>query len=153
MAVLNLVSCSQGDRLIMGAVYTEIVLKNVGDRIRVQAGVITEQEVHEISVRACVDTGAWTLVINEEIRKKLGLIITGTNHSTLADGTREIYEVTEAVEVHWKNRNTVCQALVLPDAKDVLLGAIPLEGMDLTINPRKQEVVGVHGDEALYILN
>jgi clan AA aspartic protease len=136
----------------MGSVYTEIVLKNVGDRIRVQAGLITEQEVHEISVRACVDTGAWTLVINEEIRKKLGLAITGTNHSTLADGTREIYEVTEAVEVNWKNRNTVCQALVLPDAKDVLLGAIPLEGMDLTINPRKQEVVGIHGDEAVYML-
>jgi clan AA aspartic protease len=136
----------------MGLVYTEIVLRNVGDQIRVQTGVITEQEVHEIKVRACVDTGAWTLVINEEMRIKLGLGIAGKNHSTLADGTREIYEMTEAVEVQWKNRNTICQALVLPDAVDVLLGAIPLEGMDLMINPRKEEVVGVHGEEALFML-
>jgi hypothetical protein len=38
---------------------------------------------------------------------------------------------------------------VLPDATDILLGAIPLEGMDLTINP-KRELVGVHGDKELH---
>jgi clan AA aspartic protease len=136
----------------MGTVYTEITLKNVGDLMRAQDGVISEQEVHEITVRACVDAGAWTLVINEDICKKLRLGIKGIRRSTLADGSKEIYTLTEPVEVHWKDRNTVCQALVLPGADEVLFGAIPLEGMDLTINPRKQEVVGAHGDEALYIL-
>jgi len=72
----------------MGTVYAEIVLKNVGDRIRVQDGVISGQEVRETSVRACVDTGGWTLVINEDIRKQLGLTLIGTNHSTLTDPPR-----------------------------------------------------------------
>ena len=50
----------------------------------------------------------------------------------------------------WKNRRTTCEALVLPDAEDILLGAIPLEALDLTINPRKEEVVGAHGDQILH---
>ena len=29
-------------------------------------------------------------------------------------------------------------------------GAIPLEAMDLTINPRKEEVVGAHGDQIIH---
>jgi hypothetical protein len=37
----------------------------------------------------------------------------------------------------------------MPDAPDVLLGAIPLEGMDLTINPLR-ELVGVHGDIVMH---
>ena len=35
----------------------------------------------------------------------------------------------------WKNRHLVCEALVMPDAPEVLLGALALEHMDLTVNP------------------
>jgi hypothetical protein len=41
---------------------------------------------------------------------------------------------------------------VLPGSEDVLLGVIPMEDMDLMVDPKHQEVVGVHGDEALFIL-
>jgi hypothetical protein len=40
--------------------------------------------------------------------------------------------------------------VVIPGAKKVLLGVLPLEGMDLKIDPKKQELVGVHGDEVVY---
>ena len=43
-----------------------------------------------------------------------------------------------------------CEALVLPDAEEALLGAIPLEAMDLAINPRKEEIVGAHGDQIVH---
>jgi hypothetical protein len=43
----------------------------------------------------------------------------------------------------------ICEALVIPDAPDILLGAWILEGLDLTINP-KRELVGVHGDFVLH---
>ena len=33
-----------------------------------------------------------------------------------------------------------------------LLGAIPLEAMDLTINPRTEEVIGAHGDQIVHSL-
>ena len=49
------------------------------------------------------------------------------------------------LEIWWKDRRFVCEALVMPDSPDILLGAIPLEGLDLTVNPLR-ELVGVHGD-------
>jgi len=58
--------------------------------------------------------------------------------------------MTDGVEVHWKNRHTLCSALVVPGADEILLGAIPMEGMDLIIHPRKEEIVGAHGDKVLH---
>jgi len=60
--------------------------------------------------------------------------------------------MTEGVEVHWKDRHTVCQAIVVPGADDVLLGALAMEGMDLIIHPKKEEIVGAHGDTVLRII-
>jgi hypothetical protein len=33
-----------------------------------------------------------------------------------------------------------------------LLGALPLEGMDLTVNPKRNEVVGAHGEEVRIVV-
>jgi clan AA aspartic protease len=133
----------------MGLVYAEITLKNATDVESVIRGYIKEPEVRETTVTALVDTGAGTLVINEAVRKKLGLRIDGFRRSTLADGGKSHYQVTEPVRVSWKDRNTSCPALVLPDAEDVLLGAIPLEDMDLMVLPATQQLAGIHGDEIL----
>ena len=134
----------------MGLVHTEITLKNVKDMLRAEDRLISEDNIRQVTVTALVDTGAWTLVINEAIRERLGLIATRTAPGTLADGTRGMYKLAGPLEVRWKNRCTNCDALVIPDAEDVLLGAIPLEAMDLTVSPRTEEVVGVHGDELMY---
>jgi len=134
----------------MGLVRAEIILKNLEDIMKTKIGLIREQDIRQITVQALVDSGAWTLVISETVREKLGLDILGTEPGILADGSRELYKLAGPLEIRWKNRRTTCEALVLPDAEDVLLGAIPLEGMDLTINPRGEELVGVHGDEINY---
>jgi len=130
----------------------QIVLENVVDRGLSRRGALPDTEVRRITVHAVPDTGAWTLVINEEARQKLGLDIVGAIDSTLADGNITKCAVTEAVEIRWKNRSIVQQALLIPDAKDILLGALPLEGMDLMVDPVNECVVGVHGDEPLYRL-
>ena len=135
----------------MSLVSTGITLINAFDIGRFKDGNIKEADIRQMTVEAVVDTGAWTLVINEEVRKRLGLEVMGNEFSTLADGTRAVYEMAGPVEVKWKNRQVLCDALVLPDADNVLLGAIPLEAMDLTVNPRR-EVVGVHGDEIMHIV-
>jgi clan AA aspartic protease len=136
----------------MGIVYAEITLKNAGDSVRVKEGLITEKEIRVTTVRAMVDTGCGTLVISEEVRDTLGLAIEGLRNATLAGGARQVCQVTEPVRVHWKDRSTTCPALVLPGGKDVLLGAIPLEDMDLMVNPAGQELTGAHGDEVLCML-
>ena len=130
-------------------VYTEITLKNKIDDADAQRGRIKEDEVRQMTVRSIVDTGAWTMVINEETRTKLGLMDEGIGEATLADGQRGEYPMAGPLEVWWKNRHMVCDALVIPDAPDVLLGALALEHMDLTVNPLR-ELVGVHGDKEMH---
>jgi clan AA aspartic protease len=85
-----------------------------------------------MTVQAIIDTGARTLVINKDTCEKLGLLDQGIGEATLADWQKEEYPMAGLLEIWWKNRRFNCDALVLPDAPDILLGAIPLEGMDLT---------------------
>jgi clan AA aspartic protease len=115
-------------------------------------GYIKESEIRTLKVDAMPDTGAWTMVINEEVRQKLGLTIIETARSSLANGQSDIYDITEGIEIRWKNRKTVLPAVVVPNAKYILLGALPLEAMDLMVDPVHQKLVGVHGDEALHVL-
>ena len=56
------------------------------------------------------------------------------------------------VDIYWKNRSSSQRAVVIPGAEDVLLGAIPLEDMDLMVNPVNQELVGIHGDIVEHIV-
>jgi clan AA aspartic protease len=134
----------------MGTVYAEITLKNAGDVSYVERGDRAEKDIRAVTARAMVDTGCWTLAIGEALQDKLGLITQGLQEATLADGREVVGRVTDGVEVHWKNRKTTCQALVLPGTDEVLLGAIPLEGMDLVVDPKRQELVGAHGDRVIY---
>jgi clan AA aspartic protease len=136
----------------MGTVYADITLKNAGDHIKARDGLVAETAVRETTVRALVDTGAGTLVINEEVRQRLGLAVEGLRGAYLADGVRQICRVTEPVDVHWKNRVSTCRALLLPGSKEVLLGAIPLEDMDLIVDPAARELKGAHGDEVVCLV-
>jgi len=133
----------------MSIVYTELTLKNMMDVGHAKQGQIKEDKVRQMIVQAIVDTGAWTLVINDETRDKLGLLDLGYGEAILADGQKGEYPMAGPLEIWWKNRHLVCEALVIPDAPDILLGAWVLEGMDLTINP-KRELVGVHGDIVMH---
>jgi clan AA aspartic protease len=132
----------------MGEVHTEITLVNIGDQSAADRGFIPGDQIRQLTVNALVDTGAWTLVINEEIRQKLGLKAQETRETTLAGGVKVPGQITEYVEVRWRNRRAACEAVVLPGESEILLGAYPLEGMDLMIHPQRQEVVGAHGDTA-----
>jgi clan AA aspartic protease len=131
----------------MGMIHEEITLTNAGDAVRVQEGLISEQQVRKATLTAIVDTGAATLFITEAVRQTLGLAIKGERNSRTANGMRVACKITEPVEIRWKERYTACPAVVMPGAENVLLGAIPLEDMDLMVNPVKQTLEGVHGDE------
>ncbi|MDR3333731.1 MAG: retroviral-like aspartic protease family protein [Treponema sp.] len=136
----------------MGTIYTDIILKNAGDVTIAQRGIIPEQQIRAAAVTAMVDTGTGTLVINEETRQRLGLAIEGLRQATLADGTSTIYQMTEPVRIQWEDRFTSCHALVVSDADSILLGVIPLEDMDLIVDPKMQVLTGAHGRQALYML-
>jgi len=133
----------------MGTFMEKITLTNVKDDVRVACGLLDAPR--SITIDAMPDTGTWMLIINEETRQQLGLATVDRAETTLADGTTAINDVTEPVEIRWKDRRTSQEAVVIPSAKEVLLGALPLEGMDLCVDPVNQRLVGVHGDKTVFI--
>jgi len=130
----------------MGTTYAEITIKNSYDAGKAREGLIEESDVRSVTVQAVVDTGAMSLVINEELQQKLGLKVMRIRSALVANGQRVTCKETEPVEISWKDRGSSLNAVVIPGAKSVLLGAIPLEDMDLMVNPVTQELVGAHGD-------
>ena len=136
----------------MGIVYADLVLKNVKDLLRAEDGLISESEIRQKTVKAIVDTGAMSMVINEELCNALGLSITGEKGITLANNAKDVAKITGPVEIHWKNRSFVCPTLVSSANGPILMGVIPLEGMDLMVDPVRLELVGAHGEEEVYRL-
>ena len=98
----------------MGFVYSEITLKNVSDQVLAKNGNIKDEDIRSVTVNALADTGAFTLVINENIRGKLGLDITGKKHGKLADGKRSLYNTAGPLEICWKDRRFIMEALIIP---------------------------------------
>lgn len=125
----------------MGLVKAEIELINASDISFVDAGIKQDSEIRRIKVIALVDSGAIMLAINENIQIQLGLKTRDRRPSQLADGTIVEYDVVGPIEVRFKNRYSTTNALVLPGNQEVLLGAIPMEEMDVLIHPAKEELI------------
>ncbi|MFM8742914.1 MAG: hypothetical protein ACKODM_06255, partial [Cytophagales bacterium] len=78
---------------------------------------------------------------NEEISLQLGLRVADKKLAVLADGATIQLPVVGPVEIRFANRKTNVMAMVLPGNSEVLLGAIPMEDMDVIIDPLKQELI------------
>jgi len=91
-----------------------------------------------IEVSALADTGSVFLCIPEHVRLQLGLEALEEREVKLADGSRATYPYVGPIVVRFKNRTGFMGALVLGD--EVLLGAIPMEEMDLVVNPRDRTI-------------
>ena len=125
----------------MGLTYADITLANATDVDLAQTGRVPKESVRKIEVKALVDSGAYLLTIDESIKTQLGLNVKELREVELADGSRVECEIVSPVDLYFKNRATTCRALVLPGATEVLLGAIPLEDLDVLIDPKSQQLI------------
>jgi clan AA aspartic protease len=125
----------------MGLVYADIELINTYDEGLQERGVIQESEIRRVNVHSLVDSGAYMLAINETVRTQLGLTTRDTQTAELADGSLVPLDIVGPVTVKFANRATTCRAMVLPGNSEVLLGAIPLEDMDVVINLKEQRLM------------
>ena len=125
----------------MGLVYADIELINSEDIGLARRYVIGEEEIKRISLNMLVDTGAYNLCINESIQQQLDLPFVEKRKAQLANGHIEEYDVVGPIVLKFKNRQTVCNAMVLQGDSEPLLGAIPLEDLDVVILPLRQEMI------------
>ena len=129
----------------MGLTYAEITLANGADSALAALGRLPKEEVKRVNVTALVDSGAYMLAINENVRSQLDLPVFEKRSAKLADGTIAPCDIVGPVDVFFKNRATTCRAVVLPGNCEILLGAIPLEDMDVVIDLKNNELI-VHPD-------
>ena len=108
----------------MGLIFAEIELTNLLD---------TGMEPYH--TKALVDTGALHLCIPQHIAYQLKLKQLEEREVTIADGSKKLVPYVGPVKITFKNRNCFTGAMVIGD--EVLLGAIPMEDMDLVIHPSK----------------
>lgn len=129
----------------MGLIHANIELINGDDWSDFRRKRIPESDVRRMTVNMNVDFGALMMAINESIRGQLGLDIIEVRQAQLADGTYIELPVVGPIEVRFANRECSVRAVVLPGNTQPLLGAIPMEDMDVLIHPARQELV-VHPD-------
>lgn len=125
----------------MGLIYAEIELINGEDLVLARRNIIGEEEIKRMRINALVDTGSYMLAINETIQAQLQLPVVEKRKAQLANGHVVECDVVAPVELRFRNRQTTCRAMVLPGDSEPLLGAIPLEDMDVLIDPLRQELV------------
>ena len=100
-------------------------------------------KVKPIDVEALVDSGALHLCVPEHLQLQLKLEEIDKKEVTLADGSKKMVPYVGPLEVRFKNRVGFVGALVMGDQP--LLGAIPMEDMDLVVIPGKR-VLDVNPD-------
>jgi clan AA aspartic protease len=125
----------------MGYVYADIELTNEEDVALSRRGYLPENQIKKVTTRALVDSGAYDLIINREVQEQLNLRVLGKRPIKLADETIVEVDIVGPVEVRFETRATTVRALVLPDTEEVLLGAIPLEGLDVIIDPLRERLL------------
>lgn len=95
-------------------------------------------ELDAISIEALADTGSVYLIIPEHLQFQLGLEEVAKKEVTLADDSKRMVPYVGPIEVRFKNRVAYVGAIVMGD--QVLLGAIPMEDMDLIVIPQLRRV-------------
>jgi clan AA aspartic protease len=125
----------------MGLVYTNIELIRGADLVLCREGYLKEDQIKRLSVKALVDSGAYMLAINQSIKAQLNLQTVDEQIAELADGTQLRLEVVGPVEIRFENRRANVDAMVLPGEAEVLLGAIPMEEMDVMVDPKQQQLI------------
>ena len=96
-------------------------------------------DLKSVEADALVDTGSLFLCLPEEVRLQLQLESTSQKEVTTADGKRCLCPYVGPVRVQFENRECYVGAVVFGD--EVLLGAVPMEDMDLVVVPSARRVV------------
>jgi len=114
--------CSEGILAAMGLVRAKIILRNPRNT-----------RLKSLEVDSLVDTGSLHLCVPEHVALQLRLDVLEQREVTTADGTKRLCSYVGPLEVRFENRACYTGALVLGD--EVLLGAVPMEDMDLVVSP------------------
>ncbi|MEQ1532857.1 MAG: clan AA aspartic protease [Sideroxydans sp.] len=111
----------------MGITYTDLRLGNTA-----------RPDLEEVNASALVDTGALHLCIPEHMAMQLQLNPLKQREVQTADGKSHLVDYVGPIKISLLGRECFTGALVM--GNQVLLGAIPMEDMDLIVEPARMRV-------------
>jgi clan AA aspartic protease len=124
----------------MGLVYADLEITNYEDVTLAKRGYLSETEIRSQKLKILVDSGAYMLTLPQHIVTQLGLEKVSQQEAELADGSVKLLDIVGPVKITFENRMSLTSAMVIPTGEP-LLGAIPMEDMDVIIHPLRQKLV------------
>ncbi|HEY4393111.1 MAG TPA: retroviral-like aspartic protease family protein [Polyangia bacterium] len=118
----------------------KIKLTNSYDEENVNRGHIPADQVRSTEIEALVDTGATMMVLPADAVAALGLLPAGYRKVRYADGRVAEVPWVSGIRITILGRDTVINALVEAAGTTPLIGQIPLEELDLLVDPKSREL-------------
>ncbi|HUY35951.1 MAG TPA: aspartyl protease family protein [Pirellulales bacterium] len=134
---------------LMGKVMVPATIENLDDVFDFEKGSISADRVRRVDVEdALVDTGATMLSMPKRLIQQLGLQPFRVRRARTSAGTIDA-QVYRAVRLTIHGRDCIADVSELPDDCPVLIGQLPLEMLDLVVDPVGQRLIGnpAHGGE------
>jgi clan AA aspartic protease len=133
----------------MRRVVVPAVVESLEDLYRVHRGELATAQVRRVEVSdALVDTGATGLSLPLRLVQQLGLLPLRNRRAVTTAGIRDV-PAYGAVRLTIQDRDCTCDVTEVDDACPVLIGQVPLELMDLVVDPGRWLLTGnpAHGGE------
>jgi clan AA aspartic protease len=133
----------------MGKVLVTAKIENLADLWDVEQGRLTPEQARRIEVTdALVDTGASTLSLPTRLISQLGLRPLRTRQARTSAGSVKL-QMYGVVRLTIQGRDWNGDVVEVADDCPVLIGQLPLEGLDFVVDPIGQRLIGnpAHGGE------
>jgi predicted aspartyl protease len=111
-------------------------IKKYDDDILARRGLLKPEEVREIEGEALVDTSATMLTLPEEVVEELGLTKGRFITASYADGSKKRRQIARGINIEVMDREAEVECVVEAPGTRILRGQIPLEAMDLIVDPK-----------------
>ena len=125
----------------MGHVYAEIEILNSIDVGMAKRNLLDKDEIKRMHLNVLVDSGAWKLCINENIQSIMDLPFVRKERFRLADGQPVEYDLVGPVLIKFAGREATCEAIVFPGDTRPILGVVPMQSLNLIIDPQQHKLL------------
>ncbi len=124
----------------MGRTLVDVEIENYDDMVLRDAGSAPVTEVRKETVRALVDTGSALLCLHKSSIDNLGLHFARTAKVRTGNGMAE-RAIYRAAQITILGRQYLGEVMEVPDDVPTLVGYIPLENLDLAVDPKSNQII------------
>ncbi len=125
----------------MGRTHVDVQIENYDDIVLRKAAGNGHKRVRKVAIRALADTGTALLCLHHDTIRALGLSHVKSAQVRTANGDVVDRRIYGPALITILARRCFTEIMEIPDNVSELLGYIPLENLDLVVDPRKRKVV------------